>query len=114
MIPIRVDKVEEIISDSDNKPIVRVYCRECLVKGKGDDLELVDTKEEYIKDYFLQIGAYSLAHNTVYNSRINQGAILLCTVDGLFQEFKIQGNELINFQNKFLERVEQFYNQLRK
>ena len=50
MIPIRVDKVEEIISDSDNKPIVRVYCRECLVKGKGDDLELVDTKEEYIKD----------------------------------------------------------------
>ena len=71
-------------------------------------------KEQYIEDYFLQIGAYSLAHNTVYNSRINQGAILLCTVDGLFQEFKIQGNELINFQNKFLERVEKFYNQLRK
>ena len=71
-------------------------------------------KEQYIEDYFLQIGAYSLAHNTVYNSRINQGTILLCTVDGLFQEFKIQGNELINFQNKFLERVEKFYNQLRK
>ena len=34
--------------------------------------------------------------------------------DNLFQEFKIQGNELTNFQNKFLERVEQFYNQLRK
>ena len=71
-------------------------------------------KEEYIEDYFLQIGAYSLAHNTVYNSKITQGAILLCTVDGLFQDFKIEGNELINFQNKFLDRVEQFYNQLRK
>ena len=71
-------------------------------------------KEEYINDYFLQIGAYSLAHNTVYNSRIIQGAILLCTVDGLFQDFKIEGNELINFQNKFLNRVEQFYNQFRK
>ena len=71
-------------------------------------------KEEYIEDYFLQLGAYSLAHNTVYNSRITQGAILLCTVDRLFQDFKIEGNELINFQNKFLERVEQFYHQLRK
>ena len=71
-------------------------------------------KEEYIKDYFLQLGAYSLAHNTVYNSRITQGVILLCTVDRLFQDFKIEGNELINFQNQFLEKVEQFYHQLRK
>ena len=71
-------------------------------------------KEEYIEDYFLQLGAYSLAHNTVYNSRITQGVILLCTVDRLFQDFKIEGNELINFQNQFLERVEQFNHQLRK
>ena len=71
-------------------------------------------KEEYIKDYFLQLAAYTLAHNTVYNSRIIQGAILLCTVDGLYQDFKIEGNELIEYQNKFLERVEQFYHQLRK
>ena len=71
-------------------------------------------KEEYIEDYFLQLGAYSLAHNTVYNSRITQVAILICTVDGLFQDFKIEGNELINFQNQFLEKVEQFYHQLRK
>ena len=71
-------------------------------------------REEYIEDYFLQLGAYSLAHNTVYNSRITQGVILLCTVDFLFQEFIIEGNQLIEFQNKFLERVEQFYNQLSK
>ena len=66
-------------------------------------------KEQYIEDYFLQLGAYSLAHNTVYNSNITQGIILLCTVDRLFQDFKIEGNELINYQNKFLEKVEQFY-----
>ena len=71
-------------------------------------------KEEYIQDYFLQLGAYSLAHDKVYNSRITQGIILLCTVDGLFQDFKIQGDDLIIFQNKFLQRVEQFYNQLKK
>jgi len=66
-------------------------------------------KEEYIEDYFLQIGAYSLAHNIVYNSKITQGVILVCTVDRLFQDFKIEENELKNYQNKFLEKVEQFY-----
>ena len=67
-------------------------------------------KKEYIEDYFLQIGAYSLAHNTVYNSNITQGVVLMCTVDRLFQDFKIEGNELLDYQNKFLERVEKFYN----
>ena len=71
-------------------------------------------KQEYVSDYFMQISGYILAHNTVYNSRITQGVILLCTVGGLLQDFKIEGNELIDFQNKFLDRVEQFYNQLRK
>ena len=67
-------------------------------------------KKEYIEDYFSQIGAYSLAHNTVYNSNITQGVVLMCTVDRLFQDFKIEGNELLDYQNKFLERVEKFYN----
>ena len=69
-------------------------------------------KEEYIEDYFLQLGAYSLAHNTVYNSRITQGVVLLCTVDNLFQDFKIEGDQLTHYQNRFLEKVEQFYHQL--
>ena len=66
-------------------------------------------KEEWIEDYFLQLGAYSLAHNIVYNSRITQGIILLCTVDNLFQDFRIQGKKLQEYQNKFLEKVEQYY-----
>jgi ATP-dependent exoDNAse (exonuclease V) beta subunit len=69
-------------------------------------------KEEWIEDYYLQLGAYSLAHNVVYNSRITQGIILLCTVDNLFQDFRIQGKKLEECQGKFLEKVEQ-YNQQR-
>ena len=68
-------------------------------------------REEFVDDYFLQLGAYSLAHNTVYNSKITQGIILLCTVDNLFQDFKIEGDQLVNYQNKFIEKVEQFYHQ---
>ena len=68
-------------------------------------------KEEWIEDYYLQLGAYSLAHNVVYNSRITQGIVLLCTVDNLFQDFRIQGSKLEEYQNKFLKKVEQFYYQ---
>ena len=68
-------------------------------------------KEEWIEDYYLQLGAYSLAHNIVYNSRITQGIVLLCTVDNLFQDFRIQGEKLEEYQNKFLEKVGQFYSQ---
>ena len=84
-----------------------------IYEGKESILDFKQSnkpkKEEYIEDYFLQVGAYSLAHNTVYNSKITQGVILICTVDRLFQDFKIEGNDLIRYQNKFLERVEQFY-----
>jgi len=69
-------------------------------------------KEEYIEDFFLQLGAYTLAHNAIYNSKIVQGVVLLCTVDNLFQDFKIEGDQLTKYQNRFLEKVEQFYRQL--
>ena len=69
-------------------------------------------KEEWIEDYYLQLGAYSLAHNTVYNSRITQGIVLLCTVDNLFQDFRIQGAKLEEYQNKFLKKVEHYYHQM--
>jgi len=66
-------------------------------------------KEDYIQDYYLQLGAYTLAHNTVYDTKINLGVILLCTVDNLFQEFIIEGNELIMYQNLFLGRLKKFH-----
>ena len=68
-------------------------------------------KEEYVDEYYHQLAAYSLAHNVVYNSNITQGIVLLCTVDNLFQDFRIQGKKLEEYQNKFLEKVEQFYYQ---
>ena len=65
-------------------------------------------KAEYIDSWFLQTSAYSLAHNIVYNTNITTCVILVCTVDNLFQEFKIQGSELITYQNLFLGRLKKF------
>jgi len=65
-------------------------------------------KIDYIQDYFLQLGAYTLAHNVVYETTITCGVILLCTVDNLFQDFKIEGPELLMYQNLFLGRLKKF------
>ena len=65
-------------------------------------------KVDYIQDYFLQLGAYTLAHNFFYKTNITSGIILLCTVDNLFQDFKIDGAELLMYQNLFLGRVKKF------
>ena len=59
----------------------------------------------------MQCAAYALAHNTVHGSNITQAAILLCTKDNMFQRFLIDGDRLKDYQNKFLEKVEQFYEQ---
>ena len=66
-------------------------------------------KSEYIQDYFLQLGAYTLAHDVVHGTKMKAGIILLCTKDILFQEFKIEGAELEMYQNLFLGRVKKFY-----
>ena len=65
-------------------------------------------KTEYIDSWFLQTAAYSLAHNVVYNSNITACVILVCTVDNLFQEFKIHGPELTTYQKLFLGRLKKF------
>ena len=65
-------------------------------------------KVDYIQDYFLQLGAYTLAHNIVYKTNITSGVILMCTVDNFYQEFKIEGSELLMYQNLFLGRVKKF------
>ena len=73
-------------------------------------------KESYdsLQTYFMQLGAYSLAHNTVYGSSITQGVILLATTDLVFQVFRINNEKLIEYQNKFLDKVEQYYSIINK
>jgi len=72
-------------------------------------------KESYesLQTYFTQCGAYSLAHNKTYGSNITQGVILLATTDLVFQIFRVKGAKLIEYQNKFLERVEKYYSIVR-
>ena len=66
-------------------------------------------RREWIDDYFLQLGAYAMAHNYVHRTEITQGVILMCTPDNYFQKFQVKGKEFIRYQHQFLERVNKYY-----
>ena len=67
-------------------------------------------KRQWIEDYFIQLAAYAMAHNIEYSTNISQGIILMCTPPPqiMFQKFVIDGDEFKNYQDKFLEKVNQF------
>lgn len=68
-----------------------------------------EKRREWIDDYFLQLVAYANAHDQLYNTRINKGVIFMCTPDGLYQEFIIEGKEFDSWTEKWFARVEQYY-----
>jgi len=66
-------------------------------------------RKEWITDYFLQLAAYAMGHNTIYGTKIDRGVVLICTKDNLFQRFEVEGKEFVNYQHEFLRRVDQYY-----
>jgi ATP-dependent exoDNAse (exonuclease V) beta subunit len=66
-------------------------------------------REEYIGDYYLQLAAYATAHDAVYNTKIEQGVILMCTPDLYFQKFVINGARFRQIKWEWLRRLDEFY-----
>ena len=66
-------------------------------------------KREWIEDYFEQLGAYCMAHNYVYGTKIQCGIILMCTKDFMFQKFEVSGREFVRYQHAFLKKVDQYH-----
>ena len=94
-----------------------LYAGSCDLFGQVDGkLSIIDFKQtnkpkqrEWIGDYFLQMAAYGMAHDAVYNTAIEQGVIMMCSKDGLYQEFLIEGEEYRNAKHGFLKRLNEFY-----
>lgn len=66
-------------------------------------------KREWIEDYFVQLAAYSLAHNNTHGTEINTGVILMCSAANEYQEFVIEEEEFEFYTNKWLARVEWYH-----
>ena len=87
-----------------------------LIGNYKDKLSIIDFKQtnkpkqrEWIGDYFLQMAAYGMAHDAVYNTAIEQGVIMMCSKDGYYQQFVIDGREYREAKHEFLRRLDKFY-----
>ena len=65
-------------------------------------------KKEWIEDYFMQLAAYAMAHNHVYDTKIQSGVILMCTKDNYFQKFIVTDGEFQQYMWKWLKRVDKY------
>ena len=94
-----------------------LYAGSCdLVAKYKDKVSIIDFKQtnkpkqrEWIGDYFLQMGAYGMAHDAVYGTTIEQGIIMMCSKDGFYQQFMIEGEEFRQAKHNFLGRLNEFY-----
>jgi len=82
---------------------------------KGQDA-IIDFKQtnkpkrkEWIGDYCLQLAAYAMAHNMLFNTKITKGVIMMCSKDNYYQEFVIEGLEFQKHMHNFLRRVDEYY-----
>ena len=94
-----------------------LYAGSCDLIGELDgQITIIDFKQtnkpkqrEWIGDYFLQMAAYGMAHDAVYDTTIEKGVILMCSKDLYYQEFVIEGKEYRSAKHGFLRRLDQFY-----
>ena len=66
-------------------------------------------QREWIDDYFTQLAAYAMAHNYVYDTKIQSGIILMCSKDGFFQKFEVFDKEFQGYMHTFLKKTDQYY-----
>ena len=94
-----------------------LYAGSCdLVASYNGKLAIIDFKQtnkpkqrEWIGDYFLQMAAYGMAHDAVYDTAIELGIIMMCSKDGYYQQFVIEGKEFREAKHAFLKRLDIYY-----
>jgi genome maintenance exonuclease 1 len=68
-------------------------------------------RREWIEDYKLQLAAYALAFQDMFNVPVNKGINFICTKDFYYQEFAFSDEEFRQAKYTWMKRVEQYYNQ---
>lgn len=66
-------------------------------------------KREHIEDYFLQIVAYGMANDELYESNIDTGVVFMVDRDFNFQQFVLEGAEFQATKVAWLNRLDSYY-----
>ena len=65
-------------------------------------------QRQYIEDYFMQVAAYGICHNSMTGTKIKKGVVLIVDRQFNFKKFVIEGNEWKHYCREFCDRLEQF------
>jgi len=63
-------------------------------------------KREWVQDYLMQLAAYAMAHNKLFDTEIDQGVILMCSRDLLFQKFELKGENFVRAGDTFMKKLD--------
>jgi genome maintenance exonuclease 1 len=63
-------------------------------------------RREWVQDYLMQLAAYALAHNKIFDTEIDQGVILMCSRDLLFQKFELTGEKFVRAGDAFMKKLD--------
>ncbi|SVB22061.1 uncharacterized protein METZ01_LOCUS174915 [marine metagenome] len=74
-------------------------------------------KLEWVNDYFLQLVAYSEAHNEMFNTNLQEGHVFMCSrgddsveLGGeTYQQFDLWPDEYTYWKNKWYDRLYEYY-----
>lgn len=66
-------------------------------------------KDEWVTDYKLQLVAYALAHNEVYDTNIKKGVIFMASRETQYQEWIVDGLEFDKHTEIWYDRLDTFY-----
>ena len=66
-------------------------------------------KLEWVQDYFLQLTAYAIAHNEIYDTKICEGHIFMCSRAGEYQQFDLWPHEFKEWEQEWWNRVYAYY-----
>jgi ATP-dependent exoDNAse (exonuclease V) beta subunit len=85
-----------------------------VYKGRPTIIDFKQTnrpkKREWIQDYLMQLSAYAVAHNKLFNTEIDQGVILMCSRDLTFQRFELLGENFTRATDAFMKKLD-LYNE---
>ena len=65
-------------------------------------------QRQYIEDYFMQVAAYGICHNSMTGTKIKKGVVLIVDRQFNFKKFVIEGGEWKHYCREFCDRLEQF------
>ena len=67
-------------------------------------------KREWVQDYLMQLSAYAMAHNKLFDTEIDQGVVLMCSRDLTFQRFELTGEKFTRATDAFMKKLD-LYNE---